>query len=76
VAQQIVNVVGFDTSAALLRNLKPDGEHLELLREEFASMLDERLFKVYSFQEGQGFKGAHVLSRKVRDFHPVLRNNC
>jgi hypothetical protein len=76
VAEQIVNVVGFDTSAALLRNLKPDGEHPELLREEFASMPDERLFKVYSFQEGQGYKGAHVLSRKVLDLHLVLRNDC
>jgi hypothetical protein len=50
----------------LLRNLKPDGGHLEILREEFSKMLDERSFKVYSFQEGKGFKGVNLLSRKVR----------
>ena len=64
-AEHIVKVVGFDTSGELLRNLKPDGGHLEMLREEFAEMLEERIFKVYSFQEGQGYKGVNVLSRKV-----------
>ena len=29
-------------------------------------MLDERAFKIYSFQEAKGFKGVDVLSRKVR----------
>jgi hypothetical protein len=65
VAEQIVKLIGFDANSELLRNLKPDGAHLELLREEFAYMLDSRTFKVYSFQEGQGFKGANVLSRKA-----------
>jgi hypothetical protein len=32
IAEQIVDVVGFDISAAFLRNLKQDAEHLELLR--------------------------------------------
>ncbi|KAI9155556.1 Vegetative incompatibility protein [Paramyrothecium foliicola] len=67
VAEQIAKLTGFDTNAELLRNLKPDGAHLELLREEFSSMLDEHLFKVYSFQEGQGWKGTSVASRKVVD---------
>ncbi len=52
VAEHIVKAIGFDTNAELLRNLKPDGAHLELLREKFSAMLDERSFKVYSFQEG------------------------
>jgi nicotinic acid phosphoribosyltransferase len=67
-AQQIAKAIGFDANDSLLRNLRPDGEHLEMLREEFASMLDERAFKVYSFQEGQGLKGTRTLARKVR--HP------
>lgn len=44
VATRIAKVMGFDTNDALLRNLAPDGEYLELLREEFASMLNDRIF--------------------------------
>jgi hypothetical protein len=44
--------------------LRPDGEYLELLREEFMGMLEDGTFKVYSFQEAQGFKGTHALARK------------
>jgi hypothetical protein len=75
VAEHIVKLVGFDTSTALLRNLKPDGDYLELLREEFAAMLDDRSFKVFSFQEGQGFKGTYALSRKVRLYEPAKSEN-
>lgn len=80
-AQKIIKAIGFDGNDALLRNLRADGEHLEMLREEFASMLDERTFKVYSFQEGQGYKGTHALSRKIVDDasssldHPVERKD-
>jgi len=81
VAEQITNLVGLDTNAELLRNLKPDGEYLGLLREEFSTMLDERSFKVFSFQEGTGFKGVNFLSRKIVDEasssldHPVERKD-
>jgi hypothetical protein len=64
-AQQIAKAIGFDANDALLRNLRPNGDYLELLREEFAKMLDGRTFKVYSFQEGQGLKGTYALARKV-----------
>ncbi|KAF5005542.1 hypothetical protein FDECE_8035 [Fusarium decemcellulare] len=67
VAQRLVKVVGFDASDELLRNLKPDGSYIELLREEFSKMLEARSFKVYSFQEGMGYKGVQGLSRKVVD---------
>ncbi|KAI5921600.1 hypothetical protein F4810DRAFT_712421 [Camillea tinctor] len=73
--------MGFDTSDALLRSLKPDGETLGRLREDFASMLEGRTFKVHSFQEGQGYKGARALSRKIVDDnsssldHPIERKD-
>jgi hypothetical protein len=66
VAGHIAKLSGFDTSSELLRNLKPDGSHLEILREEFGIMLNERSFKITSFQEGKGYKGVNFLSAKVR----------
>ncbi|EFX03482.1 hypothetical protein CMQ_410 [Grosmannia clavigera kw1407] len=54
VAERIVKTVGFAANDKLLRDLKPDGTHLEILREDFSTMLEDRAFKVYSFQEGQG----------------------
>lgn len=65
VAQRIAKAAGFDTNDKLLRSLKPDGVYLDLLREEFGKMLEARAFKVFSFQEGMGFKGTKALSRKV-----------
>jgi len=62
-------------NAELLRNLKPDGTHLEILLEEFSDMLEEGVFKVYSFQEALGFKGVNLLSRKVCKLRP-WRNAC
>src|ERR1700735_1453733 len=64
-ARDIAVAAGFDARDTLLRSLKPDAEMLSLLREEFARMLYDRAFKIYSFQEGQGFKGTYSLSRKV-----------
>ena len=67
-ARDIAVAAGFDARDTLLRSLKPDAEILSLLRQEFARMLHDRTFKIYSFQEGQGFKGTYSLSRKVRHF--------
>ena len=67
-ARDIAVAAGFDARDTLLRSLKPDAEMLSLLRQEFARMLYDRAFKIYSFQEGQGFKGTYSLSRKVRHF--------
>jgi hypothetical protein len=64
-AKDIAVAAGFDARDTLLRSLKPDAEMLSLLRQEFARMLYDRAFKIYSFQEGQGFKGTYSLSRKV-----------
>jgi hypothetical protein len=77
-ARDIAVAAGFDARDTLLRSLKPDAEMLSLLREEFARMLYDRAFKIYSFQEGQGFKGTYSLSRKVRHFRffPPGFNPC
>jgi hypothetical protein len=67
-ARDIAVAAGFDARDTLIRSLKPDAEMLSLLRQEFARMLYDRAFKIYSFQEGQGFKGTYSLSRKVCNF--------
>jgi len=67
-ARDIAVAAGFDARDTLIRSLKPDAEMLALLREEFSRMLYDRAFKIYSFQEGQGFKGTYSLSRKVCHF--------
>jgi hypothetical protein len=67
-ARDIAVAAGFDARDTLIRSLKPDAEMLSLLRQEFARMLYDRAFKIYSFQEGQGFKSTYSLSRKVCHF--------
>jgi hypothetical protein len=67
-ARDIAVAAGFDARDTLIRSLKPDAEMLSLLRQEFARMLYDRAFKIYSFQEGQGFKGTYSFSRKVCHF--------
>ncbi|KAE8446926.1 hypothetical protein EG329_011557 [Mollisiaceae sp. DMI_Dod_QoI] len=66
-ARDIAVAAGFDARDSLIRSLKPDAEVLSFLRDEFARMLYDRAFKIYSFQEGQGFKGIYSLSRKIVD---------
>lgn len=66
--RDIAVAVGFDARDTLIRSLKPDAEMVLLLGDEFAQMLSDRAFKVFSFQEGQGFKGTYFLSRKVCHF--------
>jgi hypothetical protein len=65
IARDIAVAAGFDARDTLLRSLKPDAEILSMLRLQFARMLSDRAFKIYSFREGQGFKGTASLSRKV-----------
>jgi hypothetical protein len=67
-ARDVAIAAGFDARDTLIRSLKPDAEMLSFLRQEFARMLYDRAFKIYSFQEGQGFKGTPSLSRKVCHF--------
>jgi hypothetical protein len=73
--RDIAVAAGFDARDTLLKSLKPDVEMLSLLREEFARMLYDRAFKIYSFQEGKEFKRT---SRKVRHFlfFPSCFNPC
>ncbi|KAH6641057.1 hypothetical protein F5144DRAFT_599720 [Chaetomium tenue] len=66
-ARDIAVIAGFDARDTILRSLEPDAEILTILSDEFARMLLEGSFKVHSFQEGMGFTGAHILSRKIVD---------
>jgi hypothetical protein len=67
-AKDIAVAAGFDANDKILRSLKPDDEIAGLLSKDFARMLSERAFKVFSFQEGQGFKGTYFMSRKVSQY--------
>jgi hypothetical protein len=72
-ARDIAVVAGFDARDTILRSLGPDAEILTMLSDDFARMLLENTFKVHSFQEGQGFTGAHFLSRKVSSFPQAVK---
>jgi hypothetical protein len=74
-ARDVAVAAGFDANDKMLRSLKPDDEIVGLLSKDFARMLSDRTFKVFSFQEGQGFKGTYFMSRKVRR-HGVSQSFC
>ena len=67
VAKNIVVAAGFDANDKNLQDLKVDSGTLEMLREEFAKILDDKRnkFRLYTFQEAQGLKGFPGLSGKV-----------
>jgi hypothetical protein len=66
-AKNIVVAAGFDANDKNLQDLKVDSGTLEMLREEFAKILDDKRnrFRIYTFQEAQGLKGFRGLSGKV-----------
>ena len=65
IVRNIAVAIGFDASDRVVRALRIDSEMLKLLREEFAKMLREGKFDVFSFMEGQGLKGIRGLTNKV-----------
>jgi hypothetical protein len=65
IVRRIVTSLGFNTNDQLLRGLQPDSEPLEDLRIEFGKMLNEKKWRVYSFQETKGISSAPGLENKV-----------
>jgi triacylglycerol esterase/lipase EstA (alpha/beta hydrolase family) len=68
IAQNIAVAAGFDANDRIVRALRVDSSILELLREDFAKMLDENMFDVFTFQEANGLKGVQGLNDKVGDY--------
>jgi hypothetical protein len=69
IAQNIAVAAGFDANDRVVRALRVDSSILELLREDFAKMLDGTKFDVFTFQEAKGLKGVQGLTDKVSN-HP------
>jgi hypothetical protein len=67
IARNIAVASGFDASNRILRDLHVDSSILELLREDFAKMLNENKIDVFTFQEAKGLKGVQSLNGKVSD---------
>jgi hypothetical protein len=67
-ARNIAVAVGFDASDRVLRDLEIDSAVLEILRRDFAKMLREESFDVWTFIEGKGLKGVRGLTGKVCPF--------
>jgi len=65
IVRNIAVAAGFDASDRILRDLKIDSPTLDTLSEDFAEMLKEETFEVFTFQEGTGLKGVKGLTRKV-----------
>jgi hypothetical protein len=55
--RNITIATGFNTNDYILYNLAPNSGTLEILRQEFSKILGVRAFKIYTFQEIQGYKG-------------------
>ncbi|MCJ1378949.1 hypothetical protein MMC17_002048 [Xylographa soralifera] len=55
VAETVIRVAGFLPNDTLINSLLPNSERLKELREEFSKMLQNKRWKVYSFQEQYGF---------------------
>jgi hypothetical protein len=65
IARDIAISTGFDATATILRDLKIDSVSMEFLRKEFAKMLKEETFDVFTFKEGKGLKGLRSFTAKV-----------
>jgi hypothetical protein len=68
VAQVVERAAGvlFSTNPELLGNLRPDDKILEQVGLDFVKMLDDRRFKVFSFQEAKGLSPIAIGPKKVR----------
>lgn len=64
-ARKVAISAGVDANDFLLYDLKVDSQMLELLRDEFSKMLDEKDFHITSFQESRGLAGVQGLNGKV-----------
>ncbi|KAF8249194.1 hypothetical protein K440DRAFT_544280, partial [Wilcoxina mikolae CBS 423.85] len=67
IAKNAALAAGFDVNDRILKDLSVDSGILESLREEFNKMLVDKAFRVYTFQEGKGYKGIRGLTGKVVD---------
>jgi hypothetical protein len=67
-ARNVAVAVGFDANDRVLRDLEIDSAILEVLRRDFAKMLREDSFDVWTFIEGKGLKGVRGLTGKVCPF--------
>jgi hypothetical protein len=65
IAKNTALAAGFDANDRVLRDLSVDSSILEFLREEFNKMLVDKAFRVFTFQEGKGYKGICGLRGKV-----------
>jgi hypothetical protein len=74
-ASSIARIIGFDVNDKLIRNLRPQSETLELLREEFSKMLADGAFSVDSFQETQSQVQVPGFPGKVTSKVAIL-NRC
>lgn len=63
----IAQMAQFDVNKSILRDLDPSSGSSTLagLQEDFNSLLHERNFRVYTFQEGTGKAGLNILGNKV-----------
>ena len=64
-ARRLALAVLQDSNDKLIRNLEPNDEALDLLREDFAQVLGERRIRLHTFQEERGMTGVKGLSGKV-----------
>lgn len=55
----------FDTNPSLVKHLEVNGEPLMQLEKNFAPLVHDRTFWVYTFTEAQGFKPVPLLKSKV-----------
>ena len=65
IVQNIVAIVGFDTSNKHIEALQFDGSELERSREEFTKQWRKAGFQVRTFQDSLGIKGVRGLNEKV-----------
>ncbi|KAL9110543.1 MAG: hypothetical protein Q9227_004901 [Pyrenula ochraceoflavens] len=62
-----------DSNDKLIRNLEPNDEALNILREEFSQVLGDQRIKLHTLQEERGISGVKGLSGKiVEDFSSAL----
>jgi hypothetical protein len=67
--RRIASAAQFDTAKPILADLDPSSGSAKLdeLAEAFSDMLDEKGFKVYSFQESQGKASIGFLNSLVHE---------
>lgn len=64
-ARNVASAVGFDASDKIIRDLNIDSATLDGLQEEFAKVMREETFWVFTFLEKKGYKGITGFNDKV-----------